>query len=869
MAKLFPPLIEGTLPAFYSEGDGAVKITVPFSLNRSVSQFQIKGLSLKIKTVQSSSYLYTQMQTNKNYFELEDSPWVEFTIKDVDKKMKVGQFYKLQIAFIDENNEIGYYSSVGVAKYTTKPKVYINDFDSKLINMNTKKFIGTYSQSGGDTTERVYSYRFDVYNNLNEKIYSSGDLLHNTANDVEIDESYDIYELENDLPIDISYRIIYTVTTANNLTISSPKYKIMQKVSIPPEMEATLTANLNYDNGYIVVNLIGSRDNYNIEIPVTGSFLLCRSSEDSNFTKWDEISRFKLIAQFPTRELWKDFTVEQGKQYQYAIQQYNDSGLYSEKILSNMVYCDFEDAFLYDGERQLRIRYNPKVTSFKVNVLESKTDTIGSSHPIITRNSKAYYKEFPISGLITYKIDNDELFLLKDEYNFKGDTTNLTSENIAQEREFKMAVYQWLTNGKIKLFRSPSEGNFIVRLMNVSLSPNDTVGRMLHTFTGTAYEMANFTYDNLNNYGFIYLDNPEVARMCWETVLFTKKDDDGNLVYRTGEQINKHPVYMVRFEDMMPGDKIELYLEDSTTPEIIQIGVTGSYYIDLGVPIRMIILSENTTLTGSMTYAYQSVQSNTFDKIEDVHVIEIPAQQFIGEHDVIKEIAYVQDDNGNWIKNPKVEIVSFLYLSAQRRTQEQLVEGKNNIYYQDREQKIIFDKEKADAFTLFQVGTWQKTQYSPNRFDYTFKPKEDKSYIDFLSDKTYNKFEPYLIINGSEISVEETRDFDLAKPGLYTELRSCNGITLNVAYQLRTVDYKIEKTTIFKDLPTAWNRYQRKLNEYQNLLDQIDTMPDDEYINFDIDLNTYLNEIKELYRKYILLLIEAQDLQKEAEGIEE
>ena len=36
MAKLYPPLIEGTIPAFYSE-NGIVKITIPFSMNKAVS----------------------------------------------------------------------------------------------------------------------------------------------------------------------------------------------------------------------------------------------------------------------------------------------------------------------------------------------------------------------------------------------------------------------------------------------------------------------------------------------------------------------------------------------------------------------------------------------------------------------------------------------------------------------------------------------------------------------------------------------------------------------------------------------------------------------------------------------------------------
>jgi hypothetical protein len=83
----------------------------------------------------------------------------------------------------------------------------------------------------------------------------------------------------------------------------------------------------------------------------------------------------------------------------------------------------------------------------------------------------------------------------------------LVSENIAAERMFKMKVLEWLTNGEPKVYRSPAEGNFIVRLMNSSLSPNDTLGRMLHTFSSTAYEIADFNYSNLGEMGFISVDD--------------------------------------------------------------------------------------------------------------------------------------------------------------------------------------------------------------------------------------------------------------------------------------------------------------------------------------------------------------------------
>jgi hypothetical protein len=39
--------------------------------------------------------------------------------------------------------------------------------------------------------------------------------------------------------------------------------------------------------------------------------------------------------------------------------------------------------------------------------------------------------------------------------------------------------------------------------MNTSLSPNDTLGRMIHTFNATAYEIAENNFTNLVKYGFI------------------------------------------------------------------------------------------------------------------------------------------------------------------------------------------------------------------------------------------------------------------------------------------------------------------------------------------------------------------------------
>jgi hypothetical protein len=49
--KLNPPIIENTLPACYRDDKGMVFITIPFTMNRSVSAAQVCGFELKIKTI--------------------------------------------------------------------------------------------------------------------------------------------------------------------------------------------------------------------------------------------------------------------------------------------------------------------------------------------------------------------------------------------------------------------------------------------------------------------------------------------------------------------------------------------------------------------------------------------------------------------------------------------------------------------------------------------------------------------------------------------------------------------------------------------------------------------------------------------------
>jgi hypothetical protein len=58
-------------------------------------------------------------------------------------------------------------------------------------------------------------------------------------------------------------------------------------------------------------------------------------------------------------------------------------------------------------------------------------------------------------------------------------------------------VEEFLNDGKYKLYKSPTEGTMIVTLINVTLSPNETLHRMIANFNATVYEVAEFTLKNL------------------------------------------------------------------------------------------------------------------------------------------------------------------------------------------------------------------------------------------------------------------------------------------------------------------------------------------------------------------------------------
>lgn len=610
--KLYPPIVGGSIPACYND-HGTVLITVPFSMNRAVGIADVKGFRLKIKTVQSNTYLKTLEVTTATADVAIGERQVTFQWTNFNNAVVIGQYLKVQLAYVNQSDVVGYYSTPSIVKFTAQPTIYIAGLGSNNTEIDTFKssFTGVYLPNE-DKSERPYSYIFNLYDTNNELLETSGWLLHNnTINptnsfSASLETSIDTYAFSYAAQIGDTYSVEYGVRTINNLESFSPLYTCLDVPVLNSNFHMDLVATNNFEEAYIALNLSKNHNYLNAELSNPVSIEICRAEKTDNYASWVTLQRLYFSSYgLALKWVYKDFTIEQGISYIYCFRQYNENNVYSARTLSNEVTADFEDMFLWDGERQLKIRFNPKVSSFKNTRLEQKIDTIGSRYPFIFRNGIVNYKEFPIAGLISYLADNNEMFinhvedlnivlpedcyLPSDEYVYRyiempentilnnddliyyqdasGDWDSVTyaekendviyylreqiqvmrarektpsarevykntitldsvGYNMRAERRFKMQLLEWLGNGKIKMFKSAAEGNYLVRLMNVSLTPEDKLGRMLHSFSATAYEVEELTYKNLVSLGFIKADELTVTSMQTQSILLRQKIEE-------------------------------------------------------------------------------------------------------------------------------------------------------------------------------------------------------------------------------------------------------------------------------------------------------------------------------------------------------
>jgi hypothetical protein len=361
------------------------------------------------------------------------------------------------------------------------------------------------------------------------------------------------------------------------------------------------------------------------------------------------------------------------------------------------------------------------------------------------------------------------------------ETTDLVSDNVRAERMFKLEVMDWLNDGNPKLFRSPTEGNYVVRLLNVSLSPNTTVGRMLHQFSSMAYEISDTSFTSLETLGLFTVPNLETMIMRFKTI---KLNDVALPQWVTNarasylnnpppiSEINSHnsnalaglPIgYLGIFEGVTPDTIFGLRFENTSGEnliEYIRIGETQIYQINAGnnklaaiypiwTPNIKKTKAADRKFDGTFTLGYYTTAvTDNFSQISNFDV-EDRMTQFFGLHDnIIEELEDIRTSVGKlyWLKFQTRDIKD-IYIDKED-------EESNN-----------YGKIYSDAYN--QVGlTWSEilptsvyadNSVSPVRY-YSGKDILDGNTTYLVGDVLYAKIPATMIDNTSYYWTEETYD---------------------------------------------------------------------------------------------------------------
>ena len=542
--NLYPPIVETYMPAFLINSGDIVKDTcrVYFSISAYNSLADIANAQV---TVSDQNTNVSVLNEEKYPCDIMLVPIMEDRTKTTDDRyyvdikktdligdnFEINTYYKVQIRFTSVNAEsvsmttpqaidswlaanlsmFSEWSTVCLVRGISVPTLSFRGIDNTagytVWASGNVDLVGRLTFADSADTERLRSYKIRLLKG-EEVISDTGEIYASIYNDInEINYTFKyLFEDGGDYIIEVTY-------TTNDLYQETISYNIIVIEGGSAPIDAKIFADTDEENGRILIYIKG-----NTADEFTGNIMIRRASSETNFTVWEDIHLIKVEQQILDL-VWYDTTVKSGVWYRYCAQEINGIGQRSVIIqIKEPIMMVLDHMYLVgQNGKQLKIKFNPQVSSYQRTIPEAKVDTIGSKFPFIKRNGDTNYRQYSISGLISHFMDqdgllidrdnmyeSDEILSLYDEYN---DENRITPFNdYTYERDFREKVEEFLYSNDVKLFRSPTEGNALVKLMNIAFTPNQTLGRMLYSFTCTAYEIAEDTIDNYNYYGIQTLD---------------------------------------------------------------------------------------------------------------------------------------------------------------------------------------------------------------------------------------------------------------------------------------------------------------------------------------------------------------------------
>lgn len=528
------------------------------AMNVDISTYSITNLSMQVtisdqknnKSVLNEEELYPcGIMTKRIYIPPQGSEefnagkyYITINSTDLaDGIFQKGQYYRVQLRFVSQPYNIA-------VAYTSDPAIlsqHLNEYsewsticlikqiDRPVVVVNNEQVTSTQAQP---FVMEMLTNSVALYGNIeipfddDETVKSCQIILKHDniiieTSDILVLNKYDnknsfAYRFKHLLEDNESYIIEISYITRNY-------YRSTEYINLHIDLDSstplyTITTNIDENNGVINVSITT-----NEVITQEQTFVILRADSNENFQIWQEV---QLIQTTESDLDWQDRIIESNVWYKYMLQ--SAGGTYSRggcSAQTDPVLVNFDDIYLTTEDKQLKITLGGQVTNYKHNVMESKTDTLGGAYPIIRRNGKTKYRSFSINGTIAY-IGNNETILVNDTTatathflttkNMNGlfetrdslikatslyDNYNVAHQiddntDIYLERKFREAVIEFLYDNNVKLYRSQTEGNILVRLMNISFTPKNEIGRYIYDFTAEAIEVDEFNIENCHKY---------------------------------------------------------------------------------------------------------------------------------------------------------------------------------------------------------------------------------------------------------------------------------------------------------------------------------------------------------------------------------
>ena len=385
------------------------------------------------------------------------------------------------------------WSTISIIKTLSPFDSYIQNFNKGVVNnINTTvyTFVGMTNLYNSNPKETIKSTRFVLFDFNGNQLEDSGAIIQ-----PESQKLYNYHTFNKVLDPDTTYQVLFEVSTSSGY-IQSQLYDF---AVVLEDRDITYSIELN-ENYYgmsseeisltkTMVRLVVKDVAYSNENLKPNTYLIRRASSKDNFETWIDLAELRCA--IGTSELYatyNDIMVESGITYKYTVQpkMLNTARLVvSDSVEATPVY---EHTWLLgQNNAYLSIGFNLNLSNFKTVIKEAKIETIGSQYPFFVRNGDIKYREFSLSGLICQNMDATNSLRI-------GEYEN----RHIQERMFRDSLHELLLDGRPKLFKSETEGLILVYLSNVSLTPNNVLGRMLYDFSMTATEIGRVDVDNLS-----------------------------------------------------------------------------------------------------------------------------------------------------------------------------------------------------------------------------------------------------------------------------------------------------------------------------------------------------------------------------------